>query len=748
MAETDIFHVNIYALPLVVSATLSYGLGLVVWLKRRDQLTNKAFIVLMVALGSWALCMAVDLSLTTLEAKLWTVLPVYIFVFTAVAAWLIFALAYAGYEQWLTRRAIALLTLEPSLFLLLYWTNSSHHLLWTRVWFAENLPYASLIFDFGPAFWLHTLYSYTLLLWGTVLILQPVYHSFRFYRRQAGLILAAVLVPWMGNLLYLLGLVPLDLAPVGFSFTGLVLAWGLLNLRLLDITPLARTAVFDNLTDAILIVDKQNRLVDFNPSARALLPLPDQAAIGQPIMVLFPDLGELLNQPVPLQTESQLESGGQTLSYDLHFTAIYDRQYQEVGRSFVLRDTTRRNMTQRSEQQQRALAEALRDVATTLNESLDLDEVLQKILTEVSRVVPHDTANVMLLQEGKARLIGYRGLMGQTPPDAPQVWLVDKTPNLKQMVVTGQPSLIPDTFKDPNWVHYPTTSWIRSYLGTPIVHKEEILGFINLNSASANAFQPEDVQQLQAFANQAAIALWNARLFAELEERNRELDAYAHTIAHDLRAPLNLLRGYAELVSEYELPAMGRAQLDVMQVTIERMEEMIDQLLFLAQLRDARGTAVPLDTTPFIYSAIARFNPIIEARGLLIRVKPDLHPVLGHATWLEEIFSNLLSNAIKYIGSNNPEPVIQIRSRPIDDNMIRYEVEDNGLGIDPAYQSRVFELFARFHQEEAPGTGLGLAIVQRIVQKLGGQLGVESGERQGSTFWFTLPALPPANDDF
>ena len=112
---------------------------------------------------------------------------------------------------------------------------------------------------------------------------------------------------------------------------------------------------------------------------------------------------------------------------------------------------------------------------------------------------------------------------------------------------------------------------------------------------------------------------------------------------------------------------------------------------------------------------------------------------MGHAQWIEEIFANLVSNAIKYMGKDNPDPRISIRGKPEGD-MVRYEVCDTGVGIAPDDQARLFEMFTRLHTVNAEGLGLGLSIVHRIINKLNGQIGVESEVGKGSTFWFSLPA--------
>jgi PAS domain S-box-containing protein len=731
---------NYFVLLSLLAAIISFGLAIVVWQNHRDRLAHRTFVLLMSALGIWSFFQAAELSLESVRAMLWTIVPVYLGVFLTVAAWLVFALAYTGHEHWLTSRRLAWLAIEPAIFLVLLWTNPYHHLLWEKITLSVNAPYTQLVFEYGPAFWLHTLYSYALLLLGTLLILQSVIYSSRFYLLQTGMIILALLIPWGANALFVFGFIAVDLTAIAFSLTGLILAWGLLNLRLLDILPLARTAVFESFTDAILILDEQGRLIDSNPSARALLSLPYQGAIGQPVTELLPFLPELLRQPAPFRTEFYLEE--RAIYYELNLSAIRNKQRREVGRVVTLRDITARKLAERAEREQRALAEALRDVAAILNNSLDLQEVLQTILAEVGRVVPHDTANVMLLQGNTAKVVGYRGFAQKDLMPSPQTWTISLTPNLKKMLETRQPVIVADTWQEETWVIISPTDWIRSHMGAPILRDEQVLGFINLDSSTPNHFRPEYAEPLRAFASQAAIALWNARLFADLTARNEELDAYTFTIAHDLKSPLNLISGYAELLTLYDLPSGGQTQLAVMREMIARMGRMIEQLLFLAQLRDAKKTAVSLPITPIVYAALARFMDQIEARSVRIVLDSELLPAMGHAPWLEEVFANLISNAIKYIGSDNPDPAIHIRSFA-QDNMVRYEICDNGLGISPSYQKKIFEMFSRFHKEEAAGTGLGLAIAQRIVQKLGGQVGVESTPGQGSAFWFTLPAPPP-----
>lgn len=169
------------------------------------------------------------------------------------------------------------------------------------------------------------------------------------------------------------------------------------------------------------------------------------------------------------------------------------------------------------------LFEALRDTAAALNSTLDVDEVLDRILSNVGRVVPHDAANVMLVDNDTriarvVRCTGYaeRGL---------EAWLLalhlplDTTPSLQQMAVTGQPLVVSDTHRFPGWVDLPEMRWVRSYAGAPIRMKGRTIGFLNFDSAQPRSFSPVHIGRLDAFADQVAIAIDNARLFADAKRR-------------------------------------------------------------------------------------------------------------------------------------------------------------------------------------------------------------------------------------
>ena len=184
----------------------------------------------------------------------------------------------------------------------------------------------------------------------------------------------------------------------------------------------------------------------------------------------------------------------------------------------VVRDITGRKRMELAEREQRQLAEALRDAAAMLNRTLDFDVVLDAILESVARIVPYDAATVMLVEDDHVRPVRLRGCEARGSADSLMAMrpAVDSLPTLERMLATGGPVVIPDTRQDPEWRYLAETSWIRSYVAAPLRVRNVIVGFLTLDSATPGHFDEHDAERLQAFADHAAIALTNARLYDEV----------------------------------------------------------------------------------------------------------------------------------------------------------------------------------------------------------------------------------------
>jgi two-component system sensor histidine kinase/response regulator len=228
----------------------------------------------------------------------------------------------------------------------------------------------------------------------------------------------------------------------------------------------------------------------------------------------------------------------------------------------------------------------------------------------------------------------------------------------------------------------------------------------------------------------------------ELKARNEELNAFAHTVAHDLQNPLSLIIGFASSLDE-SYATMPHEQIKLCSASImeasQKMSNIIDELLLLAGVRQQEVEPGPLNMASLVAGSQRRLANLIDEYQAEIIVPDDWPVALGYGPWIEEVWTNYLSNAIKYGGQ---PPRAEVGATAEENGGIRFWVRDNGAGLTPEEQARLFTPFTRLDQVRARGHGLGLSIVRRIVEKLGGQVGVESEgvPGQGSIFSFTLPA--------
>lgn len=233
----------------------------------------------------------------------------------------------------------------------------------------------------------------------------------------------------------------------------------------------------------------------------------------------------------------------------------------------------------------------------------------------------------------------------------------------------------------------------------------------------------------------------------ELQQRLEELDAFAHTVAHDLKNPLTRIIGYAELLEgEFDtLPEEDlRGFLGVIARGGRKMENIINELLLLASVREGEVESQPLDMFDIVNEVQRRLSHMIEGSQAQIIVPESWPAALGHGPWVEEVWLNYISNAIKYSGR---PPRLELAGAAEPGGAVRFWVRDNGPGLSEEDQGRLFAPFTRLHQLRAEGHGLGLSIVRRIVDKLGGRAGVESKVGKGSVFYFTLPSAGVAGAD-
>lgn len=230
----------------------------------------------------------------------------------------------------------------------------------------------------------------------------------------------------------------------------------------------------------------------------------------------------------------------------------------------------------------------------------------------------------------------------------------------------------------------------------------------------------------------------------ELQKRNEDLDAFSHTVAHDLKNPLANILGFADLLSEdYNNIPEDQAKLFINAIVKsgKKTQEIINSLLLLASVRKAEIKTTKINMGGIVKKTLERLSPMILKNSAKVTFSKTWPTAIAYSPWVEEVLINYLSNAIKYGGT---PPVIEIgydtvKTKDASKKRVRFWVKDDGSGISAKNQTLLFRKFERLDQVKTEGYGLGLSIVERIIEKLEGDVGLESVLGKGSKFYFTLP---------
>jgi PAS domain S-box-containing protein len=293
-------------------------------------------------------------------------------------------------------------------------------------------------------------------------------------------------------------------------------------------------------------------------------------------------------------------------------------------------------------------------------------------------------------------------------------------------------------------VHRP----VRSYLAVPVISRTgDILGGLFFGHSQAGAFGERDERMVAGLAAQASVAMDNAHIFDQLErkveertarlrETIAELQAFSYTVSHDLRAPLRAMQSYAEALKEdfgEKMDQGAMTYLTRIELAGYRLDRLIQDVLTYSRISQGSGQLHSVSLAKLVREIVEQY-PNFAAAQNAIHLEGDLPRVLAEESPATQCLSNLLGNALKFIPKDRA-PHVRVRAEE-SGPMIRLWIEDNGIGIAPADQERIFKMFERVGDDvKYEGTGIGLAIVRKAMERMGGAVGVESKLGEGSKFW-------------
>lgn len=391
------------------------------WLERNIPPAKTTFFLLLIC-AIWVFAFAMQLiSDTPSIYHFWTKIA-YIGAALAGPTWLILILQWTGRDQWITKRKIILFYLIPMFCLILMFTDSFHNLIWTDLQYTSYETTLRAIPEYGPFWWLLTIYSYITIMTGVILLGKSLFNLRKIYRKHVTILMGGTLTPLIVNIVYNIKpswFLYTDITAVSFLITGLAYAWGFSKLKLIDVVPVARNAIFENMKDPVFVLDNRNRIIDATPQALKTFNKKPSEVIGRKINQVFSDYNKIIKN-IKGRKEGRMElplkKDGEQHYYDMQINPILDHHRNFNGRVFSLRDITeRKNMEIEIQNKAETLKKMNKKLNFTNKELKKTQKKLRSLNEKLEDKVKERTARIEELLKLKDEFISHLGHDLRTP---------------------------------------------------------------------------------------------------------------------------------------------------------------------------------------------------------------------------------------------------------------------------------------------------------------------------------------------
>jgi PAS domain S-box-containing protein len=685
--------------------TLGLTLAVAVYTARNywNKPLGRVFALLLGAVTIWTAGSFVRLYTSTPAEFVAVTTIKYIGIAGAPVLFVVFALLYDGKSQWVTRPVMVAISVLPALTIPVVVTTNFHELFYSN-YAMTTVDTVSVLFieAVGPWYWLFLVYGWTLFAVGSGLLVHAGIRRSRFYRLQLLVLLPAIGISWAVNILYVVWSWPhpaLDPAPVGFALTGLLLGFGLFSTQLVDISPVARSVVFDAIDDAIIVVDGANRVLDVNSAARPLLTEPNP--VGSDLRaVLVADLAR------------QLEAGTETVELGDGPTPRYYR-YRErsqpdsmTGRVLIFTEVTDLKESQRETEQ----------AHDQLRQIIDLvpDPLYVKTLDD--KVVLSNQANAQLHGLTPAELEGKRER--EVESDVENIENFDKyRQREREAVETGEARTYEEELRAPDGERH-NFRMTRIPFETTGRDEDAVLGYAR------------DVTALKEYEQELEDS------HERIEQTNEELETLNRILRHDIRNDVVVMSRLGERLEDH---------------VDEDGEELLAQLLDRGEhirtlttgLRDLMRTLLeetrelrPVRVDTALESEVREVSRSYDDAAITMEDISRVHVRANQM--LSSVFRNILENAIRHNDSDAPEVTVSMQER---DERVEIRISDNGPGVPEEIRADIFGKGEK--GLESKGTGIGLYLVTQLLEEYGGEVWADDNDPRGAVFVVELVKQSP-----
>ncbi|GEM_PF-651030 len=482
-------------------------------------------------------------------------------------AWLMFVLEYTGHSRWLTSRRMLFMALVAGAAFLIGLTNPLHHLMWRSVSFGEVGALLVVVARPGVLMWAYGAFAYLVFLSGVGVIMFNITRSNRLYRQQSWVMFLAAAAPMAANLVYAAGLlpqIPIDFTPFGFLLSGIACMWGLFRYRLFDLVPVGRDAMIERMSDGMLLVDRQGRIMDLNPAAAHLVGQPAEKVIGRPLNEVFRAWSDVLARYQfnwSTQTEFRIGNGLGLRHYDLRIMPMTDRHGRLTGRLVVLRDITERKRIEEARRMQAEELAALYSISSMMNEVSTLEELARRAASLVGDSLYSDLFAVALLNSNGMLDLYWRKRGDQVHYEQ----IPAERGVIGRVLQTGNTARIGNVRSEP--LYHPGMRGAQSELCVPILSGGRAIGALNAESLRANQFTENDERMLKTVAGLLSTAVERLTLFENIRQM---------AINDPLTGIFNRRHFFTTAVSEYERARRHCWPIAVLMIDLDGFKEIND----------------------------------------------------------------------------------------------------------------------------------------------------------------------------